>query len=114
MGKWVLYTQSNYAHPKPTHLTPLDNTVPSEGLHHSLTPYCLFSCQPSLRLRVWNPKKEIDPLKDMEYTLIPNGWREQLRSHWSVLKPLLLRQNSIVGREVDQDSPFYSPTNPTV
>ena len=21
MGKWVLYTQSNYAHPKPTHLT---------------------------------------------------------------------------------------------
>ena len=23
MDKWVLYTQSNYAHPKPTHLTPL-------------------------------------------------------------------------------------------
>ena len=23
MGKWVLYIQSNYAHPKPTHLTPL-------------------------------------------------------------------------------------------
>ena len=25
MGKWVLYTQLNYAHPKPTHLTPLEN-----------------------------------------------------------------------------------------
>ena len=24
MGKWVLYTQSNYVHPKPTHLIPLD------------------------------------------------------------------------------------------
>ena len=23
MGKWVLYTQLNYAHSKPTHLTPL-------------------------------------------------------------------------------------------
>ena len=23
MGEWVLYTQPNYAHPKPTHLTPL-------------------------------------------------------------------------------------------
>ena len=23
MGKWVLYTQPNYAHPKPTHLPPL-------------------------------------------------------------------------------------------
>ena len=23
MGKWVLYTKPNYAHPKPTHLTPL-------------------------------------------------------------------------------------------
>ena len=27
MGKWVLYTQSNYARPKPTHLTPLRNLV---------------------------------------------------------------------------------------
>ena len=24
MGKWVLYTQPNYAHSKSTHLTPLD------------------------------------------------------------------------------------------
>ena len=23
MGKWVLYTQPNYAHPKPTHLPPI-------------------------------------------------------------------------------------------
>ena len=26
MGKWVLYTQSNYVHPKPTHLTPLTSS----------------------------------------------------------------------------------------
>ena len=27
MGKWVLYTQSNYVHPKPTHLPPLHVTL---------------------------------------------------------------------------------------
>ena len=25
MGEWVLYTQPNYAHSKPTHLTPLSS-----------------------------------------------------------------------------------------
>ena len=29
MGKWVLYTQPNYAYPKPTHLTPLALTIPT-------------------------------------------------------------------------------------
>ena len=26
MGRWILYTQLNYVHPKPTHLTPLQLT----------------------------------------------------------------------------------------
>ena len=26
MSKWVLYTQPNYVHPKPTHLTPLTSS----------------------------------------------------------------------------------------
>ena len=32
MGKWVLYTQPNHAHFKPTHLTPLYKGV--DYVHH--------------------------------------------------------------------------------
>ena len=37
MGKWVLYTQPNYAHSKPTHLPPL---LFIDGLNHNF--YFIF------------------------------------------------------------------------